>query len=156
MVMNKNILLLLVFTLVFGAVNAQALLTIQDVPVKVSNAATTLYVFGDINNTGTASIDNAGTIQMSGSWYNNTNNNIFGTSAGIVIMSGPNIVLGGSKSTTFNTLILVGGTKTLQQAESVGGAYASPAGSLALNIGVKLDLNGNVLTITNSKRFRKS
>jgi hypothetical protein len=65
-------------------------------------------------------------------------------------MSGPNIVLGGSKSTTFNTLILVGGTKTLQQAESVGGAYASPAGSLALNIGVKLDLNGNVLTITNS------
>jgi hypothetical protein len=66
MVMNKNILLLLVFTLVFGAVNAQALLTIQDVPVKVSNAATTLYVFGDINNTGTASIDNAAPFKCRG------------------------------------------------------------------------------------------
>ncbi len=143
-------MLLIVFTFLVQKVNAQALLTVQDVSVKLTNAATTMYVFGDINNTGIASIDNSGTIQMSGNWYNNTNNNVFGTSAGIVVMSGFNVVLGGSKSTTFNTLILVGGTKTLQQAESVGGAYATPAGSLALNVGVKVDLNSNILTITNS------
>lgn len=150
MVKRISHLLLVVFASLFQNANAQALLTVQDVSVKLTNAATTLYVFGDINNTGTATIDNSGTIQMSGNWYNNTNNNIFGTSAGIVVMSGFNIVLGGSKPTTFNTLILVGGTKTLQQAESVGGAYASPAGSLALNAGVKVDLNSNILTITNS------
>lgn len=142
--------LLFIFAFFFQRVNAQALLTIQDVSLKLTNATVTLYVYGDINNTGVGSIDNSGTIQMTGNWFNNTTNNVFGTSAGIVVMSGPNIVLGGSKSTTFNTLVLVGGTKTLLQAESVGGAYATPSGFLALNAGVKVDLNSKVLTITNS------
>ena len=123
-------------------------MTNNNVAITVNGAQVT--VKGDIqNNSGTSINNNAGTIDLSGNWINNSGGNVFGTSAGTVVMNGTNQNISGSNSTTFNNLTVQGsGAKTLQVSTSVGGGYGTPAGSLALDASV-LNLNSNTLFVTN-------
>lgn len=116
--------------------------------VMISNSSI-ITVKGDIENTTGTTIDNNGTIELTGDWVNHATN-IFGTSSGTVLLNGASQNIKGSSSTIFNNLTLQGsGTKTLVQDASAGGDYISPAG--VLNIGnVSLDLNSRTLTISNS------
>ena len=118
--------------------------------VAITNS-TQITVKGDVlNNSGTGINNSGGTIDLTGNWTNNSGGNVFGTSAGTVVMNGAAQTIGGSNSTAFNNLTIQGtGAKTLQVSTSVGGTYANASGSLALNASV-LDLNSNTLYINNS------
>ncbi len=84
-----------------------------------------------------------------GNWINNASNAVFTDNGGIVSLIGNSQNLGGTNSTSFNTLLLEGtGTATLGSDILVGGGYASPAGLLNLN-NQPLDLSGHTLTVSN-------
>src|SRR5205085_8352356 len=123
--------------------------TTDNVNVSLT-AGAQVTVQGDIQNQNGATITNNGTIDLSGNWIHNAANNCFATSAGLVIMNGANQNIGGTSSTTFNNLNLIGtGIKTLQQDITAGGAYIGPAGVLSLN-DRNLDLNSRTLTFSNA------
>lgn len=124
------------------------LMTNNNVAITVTGGAQ-ITVKGDIqNNSGTA-INNSGTIDLNGNWINNSGGDVFGTSAGTVIMNGANQNIGGNNSTMFNNLTMQGnGTKTLLLNTSAGGGNANAAGTLAMDASV-LELNSNTLFITN-------
>jgi len=108
-----------------------------------------LTVNGDVLNNAGTTISNSGLLQVAGNWINNSGNDCFGASAGTVYLIGANQTIGGSNSTVFNNLSAMGsGMKTLLLNTTVGGGYASPAGSLTL-YSANLDLNGKTLFITN-------
>lgn len=101
----------------------------------------------DLGFTGT--VINSGTIEVSGNWVNNSLGNVFNANTGLVELLGSNQFIGGSTTSYFNNLTLLGsGVKTLQIYTLVGGGFASPNGVLALN-GLPLDLNTNTLFVNN-------
>ena len=94
-------------------------------------------------------VDNTGTIGITGDWINNSTQQVFTANTGTVELLGSNQDLGGSNTTWFNNLNLLGtGTKTMQVDELTGGGYALPAGILSLN-DRPLDLNSHLLTVNN-------
>lgn len=110
---------------------------------------TTLSVKGDVlNNTGTT-IENNGSIDLTGDWINNSGNVVFGASAGAVILNGVNQSIAGTDPTRFYTLDLFNGIKTMQVDATMGGVGFPLAGNLNCNNAV-LDLNSHTLTINNS------
>jgi hypothetical protein len=124
------------------------LMTNNNIGITIAGAS--LTVKGDVLNNNGTTIDNTGTIDLSGNWIHNAANNCFLTSAGTVIMNGANQTIGGTSSTVFNNLTLLGsGTKTLLLNTTVGGAYANPAGTLDVGT-VAMDLNSNTLTVSNA------
>ncbi len=147
--MNHKVTLLISWIWLSWFTCSAQMLTTDNVNVSIT-AGTQVTVVGDIQNQNAATITNNGTIDLSGNWTNNAANNCFGTSAGTVIFKGANQSIGGTSSTTFNNLTLIGtGLKTLTQDITVGGAYASPAGVLSLG-DRNLDLNSRTLSISNS------
>lgn len=125
--------------------NAQ-LLTSNNVTITV-NSGTQLSVKGDIQNNAGTIINNNGTIDLTGNWTHNAANNCFGSSTGTVILNGAGQSIGGTNSTLFNNLTLLGsGNKTLQVNTSVGGG-----GSGVLSLGTQvMNLNAKTLTVINS------
>ncbi len=124
------------------------LMTNSNVGITI-NASTQLTVKGDVQNVGTSTITNSGTIDLNGNWINNSTNNCFGISQGTVIFNGANQTIGGSSSTLFNHLTLAGtGIKTLLVNTTAGGGNVAPTGVLALGA-LPLQLNSKSLTITN-------
>ena len=105
------------------------LLTNNNVQLTV-NTGVLLTVKGDVLNTTGTAIDNAGAIDLTGNWINNTGNTVFGTSAGTVIMNGVNQNIEGSNQTTFYNLDLYNGTKTLLADAETGGGGFPLSGSL--------------------------
>lgn len=94
-----------------------------------------------------SSITNNGTIDLTGDLTNNSGGALFTAVPGTVIMKGPIQSIAGSSITTFDNLDLQCATLMLQQDIRTGGAYASPAGVLALG-NCMLRLNTNRITIT--------
>lgn len=124
------------------------LMTNNNVAITVTGGAQVTVKGSILNNSGTT-INNSGTIDLNGDWLNNSGGDVFGTSAGTVIMNGANQNIGGNNSTMFNNLTVQGtGTKTLLINISTGGGYATAVGTLAMDASV-LDLNSNTLFITN-------
>lgn len=134
----------------FASLHAHAqLLTNGSASITVQSGVQ-LTVKGDVLNAAAGTVDNSGTIDLSGDWTNNAGNDCFGTSEGTVILNGTGQLIGGSSYTQFNHLQLTGGDVTLMQDAYVGGgAMTARTGVLALN-GVKLLLNGRLLGLTNA------
>lgn len=110
-------------------------------------SGTQVTVKGDIQNNPGTTINNSGTIDMTGNWINNSGSDCFGLSQGTVILNGGNQNIDGANATLFNNLTMQGsGTKTLMVNTTVGGN----AGNGALNINDKiLELNSKTITINN-------
>jgi len=124
------------------------LLTNSNVAITTT-AGTQITVKGDIANMPGTTIDNSGTIDLSGDWINNSGNNCFGISTGTVIFNGANQTIGGTSPTVFNNLMLQGsGIKSLLINTTSGGGNATPAGVLTLTATL-LDLNSKTLFISN-------
>lgn len=122
------------------------LLTNDNITLTITSG-TQLTIQGDVQNQNGATIANAGTIDLSGNWIHNAANNCFGTSIGTVILNGANQTIGGTSSTTFNNLTLLGtGSKSLLINATVGGSFNTGI----LNIGARnLILNSKSLSILN-------
>jgi hypothetical protein len=121
--------------------------------VNMSGGAT-IYISGSTGNYtnengGQITAGSTDNIMLEGNWINNASNTVFTDNGGIVSMLGNNESIGGTNSTSFNTVLLEGtGTTTLGSDILVGGGYSSPSGLLNLN-NQPLDLNGHTLTISN-------
>ncbi len=89
-----------------------------------------------------------GTITLLGNWTNNAANVAFNNDGSTVIFSGANQSIGGTNSSTFFNVNLLGsGTKTLNVNTTVGGISTLTG---VLSVGARiLDLNSRTLTITN-------
>lgn len=97
----------------------------------------------------TGTVNNSGTISVSGDWVNNSTAFVFPTNSGTVSLIGGNQAIKGSTTTYFNNLNLSGsGVKTLEINTLTGGGFASPTGVLALN-SLPLDLNLHTLLVNN-------
>ena len=72
----KRIVLIALFLFYVHKANAQ-LLTNNNVSITIKSA-TQITVQGTIQNQNLTTIDNSGTIDLSGNWINNTTNNNFG------------------------------------------------------------------------------
>ncbi|HKR07103.1 MAG TPA: T9SS type A sorting domain-containing protein [Bacteroidia bacterium] len=144
----KIFILIVVFNGQWSMVCGQ-LLTNSNSLISITTE-TQLTVKGDVLNNAGTSINNNGTIDLSGNWTHNASNNCFGISTGTVIFNGANQTIGGTTATAFNNLQLAGaGVKTLLQNISAGGADGAASGILNLT-DRPLDLNAHELTITNA------
>lgn len=129
-----------------GLINNGAQIVITNTSHIVVNGAT-----GNYTNQNSGLITNAsagGTITVHGNWSNNTSNVAFSNDGSTVRLSGGNQTIGGTNSTTFYHLNLLGtGTKTLAVNTTVGGISTLTG---VLSLGTRpLDLNSRTLTITN-------
>lgn len=141
-------LLYVIINLMFFKTMAQVPVVNTNVPVVI-NPSTSLFINGSLTQENIATIENDGTLLLSGDFTNNATNNCFGTSAGTVILTGGNQNIGGTGITAFNNLTLGGsGIKKLTSDIQVGGANGINSGILNLGIRI-LDLNSQNLTITN-------
>ena len=97
----------------------------------------------------TGTIENQGSMDLTGDWTNLSAGAVFNASLGTVRLLGSNQFIQGTASTYFNNLTLLGsGTKTLNIPTLTGGGFAVPAGVLDLTT-LPLDLNGYKLTVSN-------
>jgi hypothetical protein len=125
------------------------LFTVNNTSVSLTGGAQ-LSVKGDLLNQNSGTISNQGVIDLTGNWINNAGNNCFGTSQGTVILNGNVQTIGGTSTTVFNHLNLLGaGNKTLLVNTETGGGNLTPTGVLSLNDRI-LILNTHTLTINNS------
>lgn len=140
-------LIYILFVLLSSSSHAQ-LMTNDNATITI-NPGVQLTVKGDIQNQNGTTINNSGTIDMTGNWIHNSANNCFGTSQGTVILNGAAQTIGGTNTTMFNTLSLQGtGAKTLLINTTCGGGNSSPTGVLQLN-DLLLYLNSKTLVINN-------
>ncbi len=108
-----------------------------------------LTVEGEVRNDGNGFMDNSGTIELSGHWTNDANNDCFGNSEGTVVLNGNAQSVQGSMYTQFYHLHLNGNVVVLQQDAYVGGSAATArSGVLALN-SADLMLNEHYLSMSN-------
>ena len=110
-----------------------------------------LTVKGDIQINAGTTINNYGTIDLTGNWINMNSAAVFNASSGTVILNGTNQTIGGASPTDFYNLDLHGGTKTLLADASSGSGSAAgnpPAGVLSVNDAV-FDLNTQTFSVYN-------
>src|SRR3954464_8896942 len=93
-------------SIIFGLLSASAsaqLLYNRDALTLQTGA--TLTIQGTMVNTAGSSLDNAGTITLSGDWLNNTTNGLLSPNKGTVIFKGTTQqTISGTQATTFNNL----------------------------------------------------
>ncbi len=151
--MKKNrITILLLFSVVSLSISSQGLIN-NGARIVISNTSN-IYIdgaTGNYTNQNGGLITNSttgGTITLLGNWINNAANVAFSNDGSTVRLSGAAQSIGGSNSTTFFNLSLLGtNTKTLNINTTVGG-IATLTG--VLSIGARtLDLNSRTLTVTN-------
>ncbi|MBL7913594.1 MAG: T9SS type A sorting domain-containing protein [Bacteroidia bacterium] len=113
-------------------------------------SGTVLTIKGDFYNKFTATIDNSGTIEISGNMTCISSNDVFGTSQGTVVLNGTVAqTIVGLTPITFNNLTLTNtGSKSLATNIVVGGSYVNPSGILSVGNSMLL-LNNRTLTLTN-------
>lgn len=110
-------------------------------------AGTQVAVQGDVSIGSGGTIDNAGTLSLTGNWANNTSGGVLTPGTGTVQLNGPAAQqIGGSGSTTFHTLDVSTATGPVQLA--VNTAVGASGGVLALGA-TTLQLNARVLTLNN-------
>ncbi len=147
--MKKLFFLIVTFPLVAfsqGIINNGAYIVITNTSNIYINGAT-----GNYTSQSGGLISNAsagGTITLIGNWTNNAANVAFNNDGSTVNFSGANQTIGGSNSSTFFNVNLLGsGTKTLNINTTVGGISTLTG---VLSVGARiLDLNSRILTITN-------
>jgi len=150
--MKKHLLYLLLF--VFASNCFPQGLINNNAKIVFSSAAQ-MYIGGGTNgdytsqNGGTITPSSTSIVLLEGDWNNNSANTGFSADAGTVQLVGTTQSIGGSNSTTFYNLSLLGnGTKTLSINTSVGGV-TTKTGALTMGTQI-LDLNQKMLTISNS------
>ncbi|WBA41132.1 T9SS type A sorting domain-containing protein [Hymenobacter canadensis] len=122
-----------------GLSNQGALISIQP-GVQVS-------VVGDISIGSSGTIDNAGTLTLTGNWTNNAGSGVLTPGTGTVQLTGTATQqLGGSSATTFHSLDVSGATGPVQL--TADQAVGASGGVLALGA-TQLQLNSKVLTLNN-------
>jgi hypothetical protein len=137
-----------------GLINNGAYIVLSSGPYIEINGSTGNYLNQDASGPsyGRITVNTSGTIDVNGNWTNNSadpTDNVFTSSVGTVELVGTAQVIGGTASTYFNNLNLLGsGTKTLNVNTLVGGGYSSPTGILAVGSDV-MDLNQHTLTMNN-------
>lgn len=124
------------------------LLVVNGVSLTVNSGAT-ITVNGDVEMKGSTSVNNSGTLSLTGDWINNAGAGLFGVSKGTVLMNGNSQHLQGSFATTFYHLTLQNGIKTLHTNISTGGGGAPYNGVLQLNNAL-LTLKSNMVSVFNS------
>ncbi len=116
----------------FTILVANGITVTNDNLVLTATSGLTMTISGDFLNQNNGSIDNAGTITVSGDWTNNAANNVFSTNSGSVHLIGTSAqTIGGTNSTSFYDL-------TLNNSASSSTKY-----TLGANLTVK-----NALTLT--------
>ena len=151
---RKSYLLFFLLVLKTALVVGQAV-TVDNLSVKVAGGLT-VTILGDFKNQNAGTIDNAGTIAVSGNWTNNASNNVFNTSSGDVQMIGtqaqningtnptsfynltfnntygsvPNFILGSNLS-VLNTLTLTTGEVNLSNDTITLGSSTASTGTLS-------------------------
>lgn len=123
------------------------LMTASNVQVTILSG-TQITVKGDILINNGTTINNTGTIDLTGNWVNNSSATVFGNSKGTVVMNGLNQQINGTFSTTFFNLNLFNGTKTMNTDITTGGMVSSALCSLNCNNAI-LDLNSHTAIIHN-------
>lgn len=123
------------------------LVTIAGTGVFVEGGAQ-LTVQGDVLAAAAAGISNAGTVEVSGDLVNNSGGPLFAPVQGALVLNGASQQIAGSDVARVDALDLQCASLTLQQDLEVGGYYAAPSGTMALNASM-VDLNRHALTITN-------
>ena len=108
-----------------GPINRQSILTISTGSVDVNGTIT------NANSTSSIVFSGAGTLNIAGNW---TNNGTFTPSTSAVTFDGTTQSIGGTSSTTFNNLILSGGTKTFGAARTISSNLSINSGAIA-NLG---------------------
>lgn len=122
-------------------------MTTSNIQVTILSG-TQVTVKGDILVNNGTSINNTGTIDLTGNWNNNSSATVFGNSKGTVILNGVNQQINGTFSTTFFNLNLFNGVKTMNTDITTGGMVSSATGSLNCNNAI-LDLNSHTAIIHN-------
>ena len=148
----KNFIFYFISILIFSNCFSQGIVN-NNARIVFSGSAQ-IYIDGDSNadytsqNGGTITPSSTSIVLLEGDWNNNSSNTGFSADAGTVQLVGTTQSIGGSNSTTFYNLSLLGnGTKTLNSNTSVGG-ITTKTGVLTMGTQV-LDLNQKMLTITN-------
>jgi hypothetical protein len=119
--------------------NQGALIAIQ--------AGAQVAVVGDVSIGPGGTIDNAGTLSLTGNWANSAGSGVLTPATGTVQLLGTaSQQLGGSSATTFHTLDVSGATGPVQLAANA--SVGTNAGTLTLGA-TTLRLNSNVLTLNN-------
>lgn len=134
------------FLFLIDQCNAQVL-TVNNVQVTILSGTQITVKGGVLVNNG-ASINNTGTIDLTGNWINNSSATVFGNSKGTIILNGLNQQINGSFPTTFFNLNLFNGIKTMNTDITTGGMISSATGSLNCNDAI-LDLNSHTAIIHN-------
>lgn len=123
-----------------GLSNQGALISIQ--------AGAQVAVVGDVSIGTGGTIDNAGTLSLTGNWTNGAGSGVLTPATGTVQLLGTAAQqLGGSSATTFHTLDVSGATGPVQLAANA--SVGTSGGTLALGA-TTLRLNSNTLTVNNS------
>ena len=107
--MNNSLQKLFVFIAVFLAtiVDTKGQFFTLDNLSLTATSGLTVSISGDFRNQNNGTIDNAGTIRVSGNWTNNAVNNVFNTNSGTVEMNGSSVqTISGTNSTYFYNLTL--------------------------------------------------
>lgn len=123
------------------------LMTANNVQITILSG-TQVTVKGDILINNGTTINNTGTIDLTGNWVNNSSATVFGNSKGTVVMNGLNQQINGTFPTTFFNLNLFNGIKTMNTDITTGGLISSASGSLNCNNAI-LDLNSHTAIIHN-------
>lgn len=139
---------LIIFLSLAGFQLQAQLLVANGVSITI-NSGVSMTVNGDMEMQGTTTVNNSGTIALTGNWTNNAGAGVFGTSKGTVLMNGINQHIQGSFPTTFYHLTLQNGTKTLHTNISTGGGAIPYNGVLNLTNAV-LSLKSNMVSVFNS------
>ncbi|PJJ52877.1 T9SS type A sorting domain-containing protein [Hymenobacter chitinivorans] len=126
-------------TLGQGLSNQGAVISIQ--------SGAQLAVVGDVTVSNGGTIDNAGTLSLTGNWTNNTTGGVLTPATGTVQLVGTTTQqIGGTGTTTFHTLDVSGATSAAQLTADISVGNSSGLLTLGAN---KLQLNTHVLTLNN-------
>lgn len=128
-------------------VQGQALFNVVGNTQLKVNPNEVLFIQGGLSNSSAGTIDNEGTIYVSGDWENDNAGGGLVPTTGTVELNGSSQKIGGTNPTTFNNLSLKSSSasvKTLDQDATVGGT----SGVLSLGNDA-LDLNTHTLTVSN-------
>lgn len=133
------------FLLATGPVVGQGLAN-QGAVIAVQ-AGAQLSVIGDVTISGSGSIDNAGTLSLTGNWTNNTASGVLTPATGTVQLVGPAAQqIGGTGSTTFHTLDVGGAAGPVQLATDI--SVGNSSGLLTLGA-TQVQLNSRTVTLNN-------
>ncbi|SDY20670.1 hypothetical protein [Hymenobacter psychrophilus] len=115
--------------------------------VMVIQPGAQLSVMGDVTISGNGSIDNAGTLSLTGNWTNSTAGGVLTPTTGTVQLVGAAAQqIGGTGSTTFHTLDVSGATGPVQLATDI--SVGNSNGLLTLGA-TQVQLNSRTLTLNN-------